>query len=120
MPDVRLVDLDVIKRFSLAVRRDAVPAEELLSSLDASRAVVIEALGGGVDAATPAPKVTRAPSPQRARAKAPAAKSPAVKPPAGKPQVTRAPSAQRAPAKKAPAKKAPAAKKAGRPRASGT
>jgi hypothetical protein len=45
VPDVRLVDLDVIKRFSLAVRRDTVPAEELLASLDASRATVLRALG---------------------------------------------------------------------------
>ena len=44
MPDVRLVDLEVIKRYSLAVRTDAVPAEELLEALDASRAVVMEAM----------------------------------------------------------------------------
>ena len=44
MAEVRLVDLDVIKRFSLAVRRDTVPAEELLESLDASRAVVLAAI----------------------------------------------------------------------------
>lgn len=46
MGEVRLVDLDVIRRFSLAVRRDTVPAEELLASLDASRAVVLAALEG--------------------------------------------------------------------------
>jgi hypothetical protein len=34
--EVRLVDLDVIKRYSLAVRRDTVPAEELLMALEAS------------------------------------------------------------------------------------
>ena len=45
MPDVRLVDLEVIKRYSLAIRRDAVPAEELLDALDASRATVLSALG---------------------------------------------------------------------------
>lgn len=44
MPDVRLVDLEVIKRYSLAVRRDAVPAEELLAALDASRATVLAAM----------------------------------------------------------------------------
>jgi hypothetical protein len=54
MPEVRLVDLDVIKRFSLAVRRDSVPAEELLESLDASRAVVEAAMRGSRrSAATP-------------------------------------------------------------------
>ena len=44
MVDVRLVDLEVIKRYSLAVRRDAVPAAELLEALDASRALVAGAL----------------------------------------------------------------------------
>lgn len=46
MPDVRLVDLEVIKRYSLAVRRDAVPADELLTALDASRDVVLAAMKG--------------------------------------------------------------------------
>jgi hypothetical protein len=45
MPDVRLVDLEVIKRYSLAVRRDAVPADELLAALDASRDMVLAAIG---------------------------------------------------------------------------
>jgi hypothetical protein len=45
MPDVRLVDLEVIKRYSLAVRRDAVPADELLAALDASRDTVLAAIG---------------------------------------------------------------------------
>ena len=40
MADVRLVDLEVIKRYSLAVRRDTVPADEVLEALDASRAHV--------------------------------------------------------------------------------
>ncbi|GAC1531834.1 MAG: hypothetical protein NVS3B12_08500 [Acidimicrobiales bacterium] len=43
--DVRLVDLEVIKKYSLAVRRDTVPAEELLAALDASREIVLAALG---------------------------------------------------------------------------
>lgn len=45
MADVRLVDLEVIKRYSLAVRRDLVPADELLEALDASVAVVRAAMG---------------------------------------------------------------------------
>jgi hypothetical protein len=45
MPDVRLVDLDVIKRYSLAVRQESAPAEELLAALDASRDIVLAALG---------------------------------------------------------------------------
>ena len=72
MPDVRLVDLDVIKRFSLAVRRDAVPAEELLESLDASRAVVLAALAATAPGRPPAP-------PAKAPTKKRAATKPAVK-----------------------------------------
>jgi hypothetical protein len=71
MPDVRLVDLDVIKRFSLAVRRDAVPAEELLASLDASRAVVVKALGGPAEPKTATR--TRTGTGRRASADKPAA-----------------------------------------------
>ena len=44
MADVRLVDLDVIRRYSLAVRQETAPAEEVLAVLDASREVVIAAL----------------------------------------------------------------------------
>jgi hypothetical protein len=45
MADVRLVDLDVIKRYSLAVRQETAPAEEVLAALDASRAAVKAAMG---------------------------------------------------------------------------
>ena len=44
MADVRLVDLDVIRRYSLAVRQETAPAEEVLAVLDASREVVLAAL----------------------------------------------------------------------------
>ena len=44
MADVRLVDLDVIKRYSLAVRQESAPAEEVLAALDASREAVVAAL----------------------------------------------------------------------------
>ena len=50
MVDVRLVDLEVIKRYSLAVRRDSVPAAELLEALDASRSVVAAALAAEASA----------------------------------------------------------------------
>ena len=49
MGDVRLVDLEIIKRYSLAVRRDTVPADELLEALDASRALVAAALAAEAD-----------------------------------------------------------------------
>lgn len=42
--EVRLVDLEVIKRYSLAVRQETVPATELLAALDASRQAVVEAM----------------------------------------------------------------------------
>jgi hypothetical protein len=58
MPDVRLVDLEVIKRYSLAVRRDAVPADELLAALDASRATVLAAMGERTSGPTAAPRRT--------------------------------------------------------------
>ena len=44
MPDVRLVDLDIIRRYSLAVRQETAPAEEVLAVLDASREIVVAAL----------------------------------------------------------------------------
>jgi len=49
--DVRLVDLEVIKRYSLAVRRDTVPAAELLAALDASRALVTAAMAAAGETA---------------------------------------------------------------------
>lgn len=45
MSDVRLVDLDVIKRYSLAVRREWAPAEEILAALEASRQQVLASMG---------------------------------------------------------------------------
>lgn len=44
MADVRLVDLDVFKRYSLAIRQESAPAEELLAVLDATR-LQVEAAG---------------------------------------------------------------------------
>ena len=71
MADVRLVDLEVIKKFSLAVRQDTAPAHELLAALDASRATVLAAIGeDGGAAAAPAK------APARRRAKPPAAADP--------------------------------------------
>ena len=44
MAEVRLVDLDIIKRYSLAVRQEKATADELLAALDASRAAVEAAI----------------------------------------------------------------------------
>jgi hypothetical protein len=43
--EVRLVDLEVIKRYSLAVRQESAPAEDLLAALDASRDAVLATMG---------------------------------------------------------------------------
>lgn len=45
MSDMRLVDLEVIKRYSLAVRQECAPAEEVLAVLEASREQVMAAMG---------------------------------------------------------------------------
>ena len=42
--EVRLVDLEVIKRYSLAVRQESAPAEDLLAVLDASREAVLASM----------------------------------------------------------------------------
>lgn len=47
MADVQLVDLEVIRRYSLAVRQASAPAEELLAALDASRDAVVRAMNAG-------------------------------------------------------------------------
>jgi hypothetical protein len=44
MPDVRLVDLDFVRRYSLALRQEHAPAEELLAALEASREQVLAAM----------------------------------------------------------------------------
>src|SRR4051812_4423771 len=55
MADVRLVDLDVFKQFSLALRREFASADEVLRALDASRAVVVAALGAADELVTDTP-----------------------------------------------------------------
>ena len=74
MGDVRLVDLEIIKRYSLAIRQETVPAEELLAVLDASRDAVLAAANGSINgkkrsSRTPAPakKPARASSRKAAR-----------------------------------------------------
>ena len=45
MAEVPLVDLEVIVRYSLAIRQELAPAEEVLEALDESRALVLSLLG---------------------------------------------------------------------------
>ena len=61
MGEVRLVDLEIIKRYSLAIRQETAPAEELLAVLDATREIVAAAV-------EPAPR-KRATKPRQPRAK---------------------------------------------------
>lgn len=69
--DVRLVDLEVLKRFSLVLRREFADAEDVLAALDTSRSLVLAALGR--PAATEArAKPAAKPAAKAARPKAPA------------------------------------------------
>ncbi|HEY2427900.1 MAG TPA: hypothetical protein VGI06_03140 [Acidimicrobiales bacterium] len=77
--EVRLVDLEVIKRYSLAVRRDRVPALELLQALEASQAVVRAALADGEPPAGGSPASTV----RRRRASAPPSSGAVPRPSAG-------------------------------------
>ncbi len=62
MADVRLVDLDVFKRYSLAIRQESAPVDELLAVLDATRAQVEAA--GRAPARSPRRKRAAAPPPE--------------------------------------------------------
>lgn len=75
MTDVRLVDLEVIKRYSLAIRQEAAPASELLAALDASRATVLAAM----TARRPTPRATTSLPVKKAAAKKIVAKKAVVK-----------------------------------------
>ena len=53
---IRLVDLEFIKRYSLAVRQEWVPTDELLAVLDATRDEVQAALTARQATAAPKPR----------------------------------------------------------------
>ena len=93
MADVNLVDLEVIKRYSLAIRQESAPADEVLAVLELSRDAVLAAMAAE-------PQRGRAAEPQRGRAAEPQGRT-----------AKRAPA--KTPAKRSPAKKvAKAVKKA--------
>jgi hypothetical protein len=71
MADVNLVDLEVIKRYSLAIRQESAPADEVLAVLELSRDAVLAAMAGEPSARKAAAK--------RAPAKAPARRTPTKK-----------------------------------------
>jgi RNA polymerase primary sigma factor len=120
-PTVRLVDLEVIKRFSLAVRAESAPASEVLAALDASRAAVLEALGSGADQAAVGrdrPRSAAKTAAAKTAAKATAARTgSAAKTTAAKKAVAKkAAAAQKTGAAKSGAAKSGAAKSTARPR----
>lgn len=59
MSEVRLVDLEIIKRYSLAIRQETASADELLAALDASRAVVAAAAKSSKSSKAAKPARTR-------------------------------------------------------------
>ena len=63
MAEVRLVDLVMIKRYSLAVRQEWAPADDVLAALEASREQVLAAL----EEAEPPRARRRAGNPDRAQ-----------------------------------------------------
>jgi hypothetical protein len=67
MADVNLVDLEVIKRYSLAIRQESAPADEVLAVLDLSREAVLAAMASGS-------RTRKAAAPRKAPAKATAAR----------------------------------------------
>ena len=57
--EVRLIDLEIIKRYSLAIRQETAPAEELLAVLDATREhVAAMTVGSAKKAKKPRKKAT--------------------------------------------------------------
>ena len=74
MADVNLVDLEVIKRYSLAIRQESAPADEVLAVLELSRDAVLVAM-----AASPKPRKAPAKKSSKAPTKRPAKKATAKK-----------------------------------------
>jgi hypothetical protein len=72
MADVNLVDLEVIKRYSLAIRQESAPADEVLAVLELSRDAVLATMAAE-------PRARKAAAPKRAPAKTTAKRSSAKK-----------------------------------------
>ena len=72
MADVNLVDLEVIKRYSLAIRQESAPADEVLAVLELSREAVLAAVAAQ-------PPTSRAPAPKKAPTKVTTKPAPAKK-----------------------------------------
>ncbi|HLF99932.1 MAG TPA: hypothetical protein VI916_05640 [Acidimicrobiia bacterium] len=68
MPDVRLVDLEVIRRYSLAIRQESADAAELLKALTEDRARVEKMLKAGRGTSTRKTKPSRSSAAKSTRA----------------------------------------------------
>jgi len=70
---IRLPDLEVIRRYSIAVRREHAPAEEVLDALQADVEAIRRALRGSRpaprSAPRPAPRARPAAKPSRSKAR---------------------------------------------------
>ena len=64
MEDVRLPDLETIRRFSIAVRSEHAPVEEVLEALKADLQAVQQALGRRAPAAPARTRSTRTARPR--------------------------------------------------------
>ena len=104
MAEVRLVDLEVIKQFSLAVRSEFASADALLAALDADRVRVLAAIDEERPPAPVVPTPVRKATPAKKKA-APATRKKSTAAPAKKKAAT-------APAKKKTKAAAPAKKRA--------
>ena len=101
--DVQLPDLQVIQRYSLAVRGATAPVADVIEALQADLAW----LTGGTRRRPTAPAPAKAPATKPAATKAPASKAPASKAPVKKaPAKTTGSAKKKAPAKRAGARRA--------------
>ena len=65
MDQVRLPDLEVIRRYSIAVRREHAPAEEVLDALQSDVDAIKRALRGSAPARESAPQQAARPAARR-------------------------------------------------------
>jgi len=66
---IRLPDLEVIRRYSIAVRREHAPADEVLEALQTDVEAIRRALRGSRPEPRSAPRAAPRPAPRRAAAK---------------------------------------------------
>ncbi|HLW18014.1 MAG TPA: hypothetical protein VKV69_11720 [Actinomycetota bacterium] len=75
MDQVRLPDLEVIRRYSIAVRREHASADEVLEALQSDIDAIKRALRGSAPSRSTAPRSTATAAPRPAARRRPAPKS---------------------------------------------